>query len=364
MSKRIGNLYAALATLALATGVSSTQAATSGRSNDLADNGNTNATIVTSVQSNKAYHRASEDVVIQVSFTNASDAAVTMPQWLFDADDVDRSFLKVMRDGVAVNYTAALVKRAQPTADDLIVLSPGESRTASYELSSAFDLGEGGNYSVSFVGAAQNAMTTQARESGSIMIGVEANPFRELITPVDYQKAAGAGGLSYTGKCTASEKSSLVTALTNAEVYAGNAVTYLSGTPSATARYTTWFGTFSTANWNTVKTHYTNIRAVYNTQPIVFDCSCSKKNTYAYVYPSQPYKIYLCGAFWSAPSTGTDSKAGTLVHETSHFTVVAGTQDYAYGQSAAKSLALSNPAQAIMNADSHEYFAENTPSLP
>ena len=27
--------------------------------------------------------------------------------------------------------------------------------------------------------------------------------------------------------------------------------------------------------------------------------------------------INLCGAFWDAPATGTDSKAGTLVHEVS-----------------------------------------------
>ena len=28
--------------------------------------------------------------------------------------------------------------------------------------------------------------------------------------------------------------------------------------------------------------------------------------------------INLCGAFWDAPATGTDSKAGTLVHEVSN----------------------------------------------
>ena len=74
-------------------------------------------------------------------------------------------------------------------------------------------------------------------------------------------------------------------------------------------------------------------------------------------------KIYLCGAFWSAANTGTDSRAGTLVHESSHFTVNGGTTDIAYGQSAAKALAKSNPANAVRNADSHEYFAENTPAL-
>ena len=40
---------------------------------------------------------------------------------------------------------------------------------------------------------------------------------------------------------------------------------------------------------------------------------------------------------------------------------MAGTDDWAYGQSAAKSLAISNPTRALDNADSHEYFSENTP---
>jgi peptidyl-Lys metalloendopeptidase len=47
----------------------------------------------------------------------------------------------------------------------------------------------------------------------------------------------------------------------------------------------------------------------------------------------------------------------------SHFTVVAGTDDHVYGQSGAKSLAISNPTNALNNADNHEYFAENTPYL-
>jgi peptidyl-Lys metalloendopeptidase len=42
--------------------------------------------------------------------------------------------------------------------------------------------------------------------------------------------------------------------------------------------------------------------------------------------------------------------------------VVAGTNDWTYGQSSCKSLARSNPSHAIDNADSHEYFAENSPA--
>jgi len=61
------------------------------------------------------------------------------------------------------------------------------------------------------------------------------------------------------------------------------------------------------------------------------------------------------------PLTGTDSKAGTLIHEMSHFNVVAGTDDVVYGQSGAMSLASSDPNPAVTVADSHEYFAENSP---
>jgi len=37
--------------------------------------------------------------------------------------------------------------------------------------------------------------------------------------------------------------------------------------------------------------------------------------------------------------------------------------DWAYGQSACKSLAKSNASTAVDNADSHECFAENNPAL-
>ena len=117
----------------------------------------------------------------------------------------------------------------------------------------------------------------------------------------------------------------------------------------------------SDQRWAEARTHFERSRDAFQTQALTLDCSCKKKGTYAYVYPNQPYKIYVCGAFWSAPMTGTDSKGGTLVHEMSHFNVVAGTDDVVYGQSGAKNLAITDPAGALNNADSHEYFAENNP---
>ena len=64
---------------------------------------------------------------------------------------------------------------------------------------------------------------------------------------------------------------------------------------------------------------------------------------------------FVPSAFWSAPLTGIDSKGGTLVHECSHFTVVASTDDWAYGTAGCQGL---STAKKIDNADCHEYFAE------
>ena len=103
---------------ALAAGIASAHAAPRDRSLDNLQGGDS-AAVQTMVQSAKAYHRASDDVTISVQFTNTGSAAVTLPQWLLDGDDVDRSFLKVTRNGAPVAYTAALVKRANPTADEV-----------------------------------------------------------------------------------------------------------------------------------------------------------------------------------------------------------------------------------------------------
>ena len=163
----------------------------------------------------------------------------------------------------------------------------------------------------------------------------------------------------FTG-CTSTRQTALLTARSNASGYSSNSLAYLqAGTVGP--RYTTWFGVYSSTRYNTVRNHFAAISNAMDNASVTFNCNCTD-SAYAYVYSNQPYTIYLCNAFWNAPATGTDSKAGTLVHEMSHFNVVAGTDDHVYGQAGAKNLAISNPTAALDNADNHEYFAENKPA--
>lgn len=308
----------------------------------------------------KASLAASETVTVQVTLTNTSAAPVSLYKWEVPGMGLTEGRLSVLRDGQAVDYTGAHYKRVLGRAEDVVMIAPGQSISGPVVVSDVYDLSVTGTYAIRYELESRAGVTALASNEVSLFIEGRRNSRTEL----EAQRQVTAQGLSYSGACTSSEQSSITTAFNSAKTYSNNSYSYLSGTPSATTRYTTWFGTYSSTGWSEIKTHFNKIANAFASAAVVVDCSCNDSGTYAYVYPGSPYKIYVCGAFWSAPNTGTDSRAGTLVHEMSHFTVVAGTDDHAYGQSAAKNLARTSPTKARDNADSHEYFTENTPSLP
>ena len=251
-----------------------------------------------------------------------------------------------------------LAKRAAPTVSDYIPLPARTSLEYDVDLSDVYSFTKTGDYEVSYSVTAAQLLGTGAKSTGTLVsdpvtVAVAGRPdAAPRVTP-----ESGAG-LTYSA-CSVQQQSDLSTAFTGATSYAGAGVQYFTEERRG-PRYQLWFGAFDNARWERVESHYSLIRAATQSAPVAFECD-GTSSAYAYVYPNDPYKIYLGDAFWPAPMTGTDSKAGTLIHELSHFTVLGGTQDYVYGQTGAKNLAISNPAQAVMNADSHEYFVENTP---
>jgi peptidyl-Lys metalloendopeptidase len=111
-----------------------------------------------------------------------------------------------------------------------------------------------------------------------------------------------------------------------------------------------------------------------------------KSKDYAYVNPATiergkyEHTVHLGSAFWA---TDDKTRAGTLIHEVSHFESVAGTDDVGseerdvkavdfagksdsrydgshamYGGLRATRLAISSPKMALHNADSFEFFIE------
>ncbi len=314
-----------------------------------------------SLDARQAVYSAKERVVVQLTVSNPGKDAGSLAAWQAPELDLDDALFAVTRDGKPVDYVGPFVKRSAADKSSTLRLDGGAKIVREIDLSDAYDFSQSGEYAIAY--AVQGASKGEKLTSNTLTLRIDGRartdkPVERTASLVPQINSS----VAFSGRCSATQQSTILSAVAAASTYANGANTYLAGMSSATERYETWFGTFATSGLITATKNFTAIKDAFDNKPITVDCGC-KKNYYAYVYPNKPYVIYVCRAFWSAPMTGTDSKGGTLIHEMSHFTVVAGTNDWAYGHTAAKSLAISDPAKALNNADSHEYFAENTPFL-
>jgi peptidyl-Lys metalloendopeptidase len=310
-------------------------------------------------------YTASQEVLITVAIANPTKHSVRILKWFTPVDGVVEPVFTVKRDGSSVLYTGAIYKRPPATGNDYLTLKSGESLTYVINLGEFYDLSASGQYTISYDARAYNLYTEKGNNaanpetltSDTISLKIEGRQPKKPTTP----PPPPSGGTAFSN-CTTTQQTILNQARTQATTYANEAKTYLASNTN-TPRYVTWFGVYDASRFSQVNTHFTSLANAWTNAGVNFDCKC-KQPYYAYVYPDRPYNIYLCKVFWSAPLAGTDSQGGTLIHEMSHFYVVASTEDYVYGQSGAMDLAAANPAEAIMNADNHEYFAENNPYKP
>jgi len=302
---------------------------------------------------------------ITIAFTNNSLNEIKVLKWNTPFEkDISANLFHIQEDTLAtIPYTGRLVKRINPTDNDYLLFKPSETHIVNVNLSDYYAMQKEGNYTVKYIGKLQlksKVLQTEldaALKKKNVSMTLCYIPSQKKTLSIEKLPA------NFNG-CSQSNIDNVIQAHDEAIILANiasdtmdNALPETNGT-----RYITWFGASDITRQTTVTTHFNNIYATLDTEQIVFDCTCTD-NYFAYVYPSQPYTVYLCNAFWTAPLTGTDSKAGTLIHEIAHFNIVANTDDYAYGQANAKALAISNPDNAVFNSDNHEYFAENTPYL-
>lgn len=324
---------------------------------------------------------ATAPLSIRFTLTNTSDKPMHVLTWQTPLEGFNGNIFRVTRDGVPVMYVGKVVKRGAPRPEDYRTVEPGKSIETEVDLSQAYAIYEPGDYSVEFASrlydfgeakpqelARKTVFAPESISSNAVtfkLTGERKRP-EEPVTEAPKPTAEGAAAKAPVFKnCSQSQQNDLNSALTEAKNIStgsylclkGLAVNKRSGSP----RYKTWFGAYDAGRWDTATNDFDKIYNVFANKTVTFNCGCNTSD-YAYVYPNKPYEIYLCNAFWTAPLSGTDSKGGTLVHETSHFYAVASTSDYAYGQASCKNLAINTPTKAIANADSHEYFAENNPA--
>lgn len=315
---------------------------------------------------------------VDVEVTNTSGRAVRMPTWQLPSEYLQSDVFAITRDGQPVAYEGPMIKRGLPTAADFVVLRPGQTYRARVDLSAFYDLSRTGQYTVAFTAPLQHAslstgemlmtanglpMTAQSAALKLWVDGIDQLGGTRMLAERKRPSSGGTvvDGVSYKS-CSTTQISTAGSAVNAARNYSENGKGYLNA-GTVGSRYTSWFGAYTSTRYATAKQHFAAIDSAIDQSggQVTINCGCNQ-SYYAYVYPTRPYEIFVCKAFWSAPMTGTDSKGGTLIHEMSHFNVVAATDDHVYGQTAARNLAASDPDQALDNADNHEYFAENNPA--
>ena len=309
-------------------------------------------------------------VLVQVTLTNASAEPIRVLRRAIGADEWVGTAFTVTRQGEPVESTGAVVKYRLPQLADYLTVPAGGTRVYTVDLSSDFAFTETADYAIRLVAADPLlVLDTDGRVITTTLTSLTAVA---VITgrPVEKAPAAAStarttiGTLSLaTVGCSTGEQTTVTTSVADAGTYAGAAAQYF-GDRRAGARYVQWFGEYDATRWGRVQDNFEAVDVVLDTGAITIVCNDSLcgPSVYAFVFPTAPYVVYVCNAYWTAPATGTDSKAGTLIHEFMHFTAIAGTDDWAYGQTDAAALAVSNPERALDNSDNYEYFAENTPA--
>jgi len=317
-----------------------------------------------------------ETVMVHFTLVNMSNQDIQILKWNTPLEGIKGEIFSVERDGEMIDYQGIIMKRGLPLPEDYILIQAGGKVSAEVNIAEAYDFSSAGVYTIHYLSPkvthiiphgeaqARSFKELQPLEISSDEVSVRINNSIERTLPIgNVDDGAQMKQTNYVN-CDAGEESIVSYADLTAALKAALVRSYFANL-SVFARqtnklYKTWFGAYTSSRYAEVLDNFEEIEDVFYNQTITYQCggpSCTN-SAYAYIYKSDGMnKVYLCPAFWTAPSTGYDTQWGTLIHELSH--EVADTKDHVYGTTSCRNLAINDPDKAVENADSHEYASEN-----
>jgi PKD repeat protein len=352
-------------------------------------------------------------VIVRFTIENNGAENLRVLKWHTPLRGFSGRILEVLRDDQPVPYVGIIASRLAPTPKSYLVLSPGASHSVDFDLAEQYVLEGAGIYSVRWKGSGTARYIEGATEGWApspvlefYYEGVSRQAIDRLVPELRPSTGDEASGSGYVwDDCSSARKVELTEALDYAEDLAAESYGHIKATPKASRpyeeRYRRWFGLYTAKRWDSVKDSFKDIRdALRDPRDYFFgirveiDCKNAirpvgcEEGWLAFVVPNRP-EINLCPWFWNGgrdedgnyypppPTTGThtQSKASTLLHEMSHFNVVAGTDDACYGPTLDEPgprddepgclwLALHSPPSATDAADSYTSFAERPCTRP
>lgn len=320
------------------------------------------------IKTTKHIYSRTENVNVILQYENDDPESVYIRPAFLPYDGLYEPIFKVFYNAMRVEYIGRVAKRPADTIDNCIELLAGKNVSTIVDISNDYYLKETGTYKITLNGNVKSVVFETVHKTNSdnksetrnleIVTLVEGRHYISRNEPVLSINATQGRILDGYRGCSIVRQDLIRQAFSLATAYTNNAVEYLARS-SSRSRYVTWFGRYSLSRWRIVNSNFQRISRSLRNNRYIIDCSCTNGGIYGYVFPNYPFNIYVCGLFWSSAMGGLDSKAGTLIHEASHFSKIVGTDDIAYGQVSCRNLARNYPIQTLRNADSYEYFAEN-----
>lgn len=182
---------------------------------------------------------------------------------------------------------------------------------------------------------------------------------------------AGQGALAGSPEnCSKAQSLEAIVALERAKALSVQAASRVGNTPE----YIRWFGPYDAQRAEQVRGAMKTLVNAIRTGAVTPVCetgleSGCNEGEFAWVYPGEAYRLRLCPAFFDLPvltalspgarSSEYGTREGTIIHELSHFNVIAGTEDHCYSRRDCAEMAAEMPGLAIENADSFQYFTED-----
>jgi len=100
----------------------------------------------------EAGYAAGQPVNIKFILENTSNEVLYVLTWYTPLEGLKGKIFKVTRNGVEIPYEGRMVKRGNPRREDYVRIGPGESLSATVDLSTGYNLGERGEYRIEFKG--------------------------------------------------------------------------------------------------------------------------------------------------------------------------------------------------------------------
>lgn len=322
---------------------------------------------------------AGKPIKIHFSLQNKSSQTVCVLKWHTPLEGIYNNIFHTTVNGQEVIYTGIAASRGKPVPTSYVILKPGQEAHADVDLAKSYDFSITASYVIQLHTRIHDATVATASCASAQLVGRDlvsnavtvqvtggqSGPIKKVERDQQLRRLPKLGSPQNSSpifnNCDSSQRQDLALILPTAAVYSSLSCIYLAncGVTDPAGIYSTWFGAQTSRRLAIVQGNFIAINNVIGNKSIEFVCSPPQcePDLNAFVFPYFPYHIYICPGFWDQPASGPESQPSIIVHEISHFTIVAGTEDFANGKAACIALALENPDDAVMNGDSYELFA-------